>query len=50
MPSAWITNVKQYAKTHNISYKDALQKHHQHIKKLNNFLNIYINYFSLKKI
>ena len=26
MPSAWITHVKQYAKTHNISYKDALKK------------------------
>ena len=26
MPSAWITHVKQYSKTHNISYKDALKK------------------------
>ena len=24
--SAWITHVKQYAKTHNISYKDAVKK------------------------
>ena len=26
MASAWIAHVKQYAKTHNISYKDALKK------------------------
>ena len=26
MPSAWITHVKQYAKTHNISYREALKK------------------------
>ncbi len=25
MSSAWIAHVKQYAKTHNISYKDALK-------------------------
>ena len=37
MPSAWITHVKKYAQTHKISYKDALKKLHQHIKKLNNF-------------
>ena len=24
--SPWITHVKQYAKTHNISYKDAFKK------------------------
>ena len=26
MPSSWINHVKEYAKTHNISYKDALKK------------------------
>lgn len=26
MASSWIAHVKQYAKTHNISYKDALKK------------------------
>ena len=26
MPSSWIMHVKQYAKEHNISYKDALKK------------------------
>ena len=26
MASAWIAHVKQYAKTHNMSYKDALKK------------------------
>jgi len=26
MPSAWITHVKQYAKEHNITYRDALKK------------------------
>jgi len=26
MPSAWITHVKQYAKDHNITYRDALKK------------------------
>ena len=31
--SGWIAHVKQYAKTHNISYKEALKKHLQHIKK-----------------
>ena len=35
MASAWIAHVKQYAKTHNMSYKDALKKLDQHIKNLN---------------
>ena len=26
MASAWIAHVKQYAKKHNMSYKDALKK------------------------
>jgi hypothetical protein len=26
MPSAWITHVKQYAKDHNITYREALKK------------------------
>ena len=26
MPSAWITHVKQYAKEHNITYREALKK------------------------
>ena len=26
MPSAWITHVKQYAKDHNLTYRDALKK------------------------
>jgi hypothetical protein len=32
--SAWITHVKQYAKTHNISYKDALKKASSTYKKI----------------
>ena len=39
MASAWIAHVKQYAKTHNISYKDAFKKAGstmiQHLKNLN---------------
>jgi hypothetical protein len=26
MPSSWISHVKQYAKDHNMSYKEALKK------------------------
>jgi hypothetical protein len=33
MASAWIAHVKQYAKTHNITYKDALKQLDQHLKK-----------------
>ena len=36
--SPWITHVKQYAKAHNISDKEALKKHLQHKKKLNIFI------------
>ena len=41
MPSAWITHVKQYAKTHNITYKDALKKAGSTFKKSKwKYLNI----------
>ncbi len=33
MPSAWITHVKNYAKKHNISYKEALKKSASSFKK-----------------
>ena len=33
MASAWISHVKNYAKKHNISYKDALKKASSTFKK-----------------
>ena len=48
MPSAWITHVKQYAKDHNITYRDALKKLVQLIKKLNKNLDIFQTNFYIK--
>ena len=38
--SGWIAHVKQYAKTHKISYKEALKKASSTYKKVDIFLNI----------
>lgn len=37
MPSSWINHVKQYAKTHNISYKEALKQAGPTYKKTKSF-------------